>query len=57
MIPLLLVSLLKSAAQAKVGKTKLFISSFATPEAPVARKIEENTTQESNQRLTAPLNP
>ena len=29
----------------------------ATPQAPARRKTEENTIQESNHRLTTPLNP
>ena len=56
-ILLLLLLLLKPEAQAKVGKTKLFILAFATPQAPAPRKTEVNTTRGSNQRLTAPLYP
>ena len=33
------------------------LNSFGTLQAPAPRKTEENTTQGSNQRLTAPLNP
>ena len=45
---LLLLLLLKPAAHAQVGKT---------PRAPAPQKTEDNTTQGSNQRLTAPLKP
>ena len=50
------ILLFKPAAQTEVGKIK-FINCFITPQAPAPRKTEENTIQESNQRLTAPLNP
>ena len=48
---LLLLLLLKPAAHAQVGKTQLFINCFRN-----LQKTEENTTQRSNQRLTAPWN-
>ena len=54
---LLLLSLLKPAAQAQEGKIKLFINCFRNPTTPAPRKTDENITQGSNQRLTAPLNP
>ena len=49
---LVLLLLLKPAAQAQVGKTKLFINCFATPQAPAPHKTEKQTHM-SNQRLTA----
>ena len=53
---LLLLLLLKPPAQAQVGKTKLFINCFRNPTSTGATE-KENTTQGSNQRLTALLNP
>ena len=53
---LLLLLLLKPAAQAQVGKPKLFINCFRNPTSTRATE-KENTTQRSNQRLAAPLNP
>ena len=37
-------------------RKKSFLFAFATPQAPAPRKTERDTTQGSNQRLTAPLN-
>ena len=51
------ILLLKPVAQAQVGKTKLFINCFRNPQAPATQKAGKSTTQGSNQRLTAPLNP
>ena len=56
-IAIILLLLLKPAAQAHEGKTMLFISCFTTRQAPAPRKTEESTTQENNQLLKAPLNP
>ena len=48
--------LLKPAAQVQVGKTKFFVTTFPTPQAPTPKKTEKQT-QGSNQRLTALLIP
>ena len=57
MLLLFLVLLLNPAVQAPVGKIKLFITTFAIPQAPAPRKIGINTTQMSTQWLTDPFNP
>ena len=46
---------LKPSAQAQGGKQSLK-NAFATPQASLPRKTQENTTQGSNQRLAAPFN-
>ena len=42
LILLLILLLLKPAAQAKVGKTKLFIIAFATRKTPMPQKTEKH---------------
>ena len=52
---LLLLLLLKPAAQAQVGKNKLYINGFRNPASTCATENRKNTTQRSNQQLTARL--
>ena len=49
------IIIIKTSSKSPSGKNNFFINRFATPQAHVPRKTEKQT-QESNQRLTDPLN-
>ena len=51
------IIIVKTSTTGQSGKNKIVHQMLSQPQAPAARKTEENTTQGSNQRLTAPLNP
>ena len=54
---IIIITIIKTSTIGPSGKNKkLFIISYATPQAPAPCKTEKQI-QGSNQRLTAPLNP
>ena len=54
---LILLLLLKPAAQAQAWKTEIVYRLFSQPHKHMRHGKQENVTKASNQRLTAPLNP
>ena len=49
--------LIKTSSIWSCEKINCLQIAFATPQTPAPRKTQENTTQGSNQRLTAPFKP
>ena len=57
-IIIIIIIIVKTSNTGQRRKNIFFLEvAFATTQAPVPRKTEENATQGSNHRLTAPLNP
>ena len=53
---IIIIIIIINKTPAQMEKANCLWIAFATPQAPESRKTKENTTQGSNEQLTAPLN-